>query len=220
VDVRYESAVKDYALALLDNEGLRSEFSAFVDRLALAGWRNSLAQTMVKLLAPGIPDIYQGSELADFSLVDPDNRRPVDFAQCARLLAEGGRPAGFPAAKQALVAQLLAVRNAHPDLFAQGDYFRLESEGPKREHLVGFGRSHRGRLLIAVAPRLTLGLIDERGEIPAEAWRGTKLLLRPEWQGMQLRDASSPRRIEARAELDVSELLSDSYVGVFVAEHA
>lgn len=132
-------------------------------RLAHLGMVNSLTQTVLKLTVPGVPDIYQGNETWDFSLVDPDNRRPVDYERRQRLLEEvekrspqhllrNWRDGGI---KLRTVQAILGVRKAHPELFSQGTYDPLTPRGRFEDNVVGFSRTHQREHLIVVVPRLT-----------------------------------------------------------------
>lgn len=169
VNEPYEAAVKAYASRLMapDNAGFRKDFSETLRPFTQAGQMNSLTQTILKLTAPGIPDIYQGSEQRDFSFVDPDNRRLPDFAALATDLNEGDaeEPLDWTAEglangriKQQVIRRLLHWRLAHPELFHRGDYLPLAIEGQNREHLTGFLRRHAGAALLVVVPRWTLKL--------------------------------------------------------------
>lgn len=175
-DEEYEQACARFAEALLrpgGNNAFYAALSEFVDAVAIPAAVNSLSQLLVKLTAPGMPDIYQGTELWDFSLVDPDNRRPVDFAARARTLQE--IEMRLAKAPDALVAELLenfadgriklflmrralAARNAHADIFREGAYAPLSFTGERSEHLFGFVRSLEGRHLLTVVPRFPLRL--------------------------------------------------------------
>src|SRR5205823_14183221 len=128
------------------------------------------AELVLKLTVPGVPDIYQGGELWDFSLVDPDNRRPVDFAQRRRLLDEiSGIKAGDVAErwqdgreKLFVTARLLGLRRDDPELFATGDYQPLAiGEGRNSDRLCALSRSYRDSALVVAVPRLTYGLFRE-----------------------------------------------------------
>lgn len=156
-DEAYEAAVKDYAARLLapDNAAFQDDFAATLQPFIRAGRLNALSQTLIKLTAPGVPDIYQGSEAGDFSLVDPDNRRPVDFDQLSRsldALPDSGWTAA--AAKQALIARLLAFRKAHAPLFANGTYVALQPSGRRAENVIAFARVLGETAVVTVAPRL------------------------------------------------------------------
>ncbi|MFP4359669.1 MAG: malto-oligosyltrehalose synthase [Alphaproteobacteria bacterium] len=165
-DVVYEAAVHDFVEAALDPQQsprLAEEFHAFVDEIAAAGAVNGLAQTTLKLTIPGVPDIYQGTEGWDLSLVDPDNRRPVDYAAWASSLAalRGGAAVAELAAswrdgriKQAVLARLLAARRDDPELFAAGAYEPLAVEGEAADEVVAFARRLDDRALVVAVPRL------------------------------------------------------------------
>jgi len=159
----------------------------FARRVAEIGMHNSLAQLTLKIASPGVPDFYQGTELWDFSLVDPDNRRPVDFALRRKLLDEL-RTSALPRAELArelyarwedgriklLLTQAgLEARRSHGELFAGGGYAPLETEGLRAANLCAFARNGPGgQLVIAVVPRLVADLV--RGaRLPPEAFAGT-----------------------------------------------
>jgi (1->4)-alpha-D-glucan 1-alpha-D-glucosylmutase len=148
-DEQWEAAVKSFARRLRQHRHFLRMFEPFVDLIARAGERVSLAQTLLKLTCPGIPDIYQGDELPSFALVDPDNRRPVDWESRQRLLRDfrhGAAPT--PAtAKQYLIWKTLELRRRRPDVFAEGDYEPLAA-GPD---VCAFLRG--GQVLVAVPLR-------------------------------------------------------------------
>ncbi len=172
-DPGYEADLSAFVRRALHPEGafLRS-FRAFEAVVGPAGVRNALIQAVLKLTVPGVPDIYQGAEIWEQSLVDPDNRRPVDFARRAAMLDEIGEhpPAelGGAAVKLALTRTLLALRRTRPALFAQGSYEPLEPPGSASDGLCAFARRH-GREVLVVATSLRPG--DAGTEIPAP--RGT-----------------------------------------------
>ncbi|MGA8940388.1 MAG: malto-oligosyltrehalose synthase [Acidobacteriaceae bacterium] len=155
----YERAVNRYIDALLCDAKFVGELEAFVTDIAGAGRVNSLAQTLMKYTAPGVPDLYQGGELWDFSLVDPDNRRPVDYARRMQLLKEMATMGvkqvmersddGLP--KLWLVHQALRLRKEHPEWFGDGaEYVPVMAEGPQAERVIAF---RRGRDVVTVVPR-------------------------------------------------------------------
>jgi (1->4)-alpha-D-glucan 1-alpha-D-glucosylmutase len=154
----FEQAVHAAVDAAYDTPGVRVLIESFSQRLVPYGWSNSLFQKVVQLTMPGVPDVYQGSESFEGSLVDPDNRRPVDYARQSAALgalerAGSGPPAaGSPSAKQWITRQALHARRDRPDLFTV--YRPLILEGPLREHLVAFDRG--GAVTMAV--RLPVGL--------------------------------------------------------------
>ena len=152
-----------------------------------AGALNGLAQCLLRLTCPGIPDLYQGREDWDFSLVDPDNRRPVDFARHAAALAA---PTPFPELlehwrdgriKQTLIARVLGLRRMQPGLFRDGDYLPLEVSGEHAERVLAFARRSRHGCLLVVVPRLACALLGHatQPQVPAEAWGDTCLLPPP-----------------------------------------
>ncbi len=180
----YESACQEFLRATLDpSRAVRGEIAAFAERLGAPGALNGLAQTVLRLAAPGVPDMYQGTELWDQSLVDPDNRRPVDFALRAGLLDEGRPPAqllaSWPsgAVKQSVIHKALTLRNASPDLFAFGTYVKLEAEGPAAAHCLAFSRQHAGQILVAAVSRLAAKALGDVPLLPPEFWDDTRITL-------------------------------------------
>jgi (1->4)-alpha-D-glucan 1-alpha-D-glucosylmutase len=164
--------------------GLLDEIVTLVGRIAAAGAVNGLAQCLLRLTVPGVPDLYQGTEFWDFSLVDPDNRRPVDFA--ARVAALGDSDFSALAAcwrdgriKQALIARLLALRGRTPALFAEGSYVPVPVVGSHAASIVSFVRRHREHWLLAAVPRLPLGMLQRSDDlaIAPAAWSDTALQL-------------------------------------------
>jgi (1->4)-alpha-D-glucan 1-alpha-D-glucosylmutase len=148
-DEEYEGTLGDYVSAIYSDPVLVAEIEAFVSTLADSGYRNSLAQVLLKMLAPGVPDVYQGTELWDFSLVDPDNRRPVDFARRERLLsALAGRSVeelwesrADGAVKLLLLERLLDLRRRHHEaLGPAGGYRPLDASGRDQSRVVAFAR--------------------------------------------------------------------------------
>lgn len=200
-DAAYEEAVAAFVSAVLSPQtgaAFLSDFVRSCQPLWLAGAVNGLSQLALKLFAPGVPDIYQGCELWDFSLVDPDNRRPVDFARRETLL---GQPAptdphalvdnwlsGAP--KMALTVAGLHARRQHPALFAAGTYTALAVSGQFPRQVVAFARATDDAAALLVAPRLVLGLLDgtSRPLIPPERWRDTRIVLPDGWRERPLRD--------------------------------
>jgi (1->4)-alpha-D-glucan 1-alpha-D-glucosylmutase len=164
-----------------------------------------------------VPDIYQGTELWDLSLVDPDNRRPVDFDACAAALqhAEAAEPAALladwrsGAMKARLLAAGLRLRGMRPDLFASGDYVPLALEGSERDRVVAFARVlPDGGRVVVVAPRLVLPLMssDAPPIVPAAAWGDTSVLLPDALQG-RYRDAVTGLVSEAGDRLSLATVL-------------
>jgi (1->4)-alpha-D-glucan 1-alpha-D-glucosylmutase len=154
---------------------LGDEIAEFVERIQGPGWSNSLGQKLVQLTMPGVPDVYQGTELWDFSLVDPDNRRPVDFELRREILAAVEEEAppidATGAVKLRVVSQALRLRWERPELFTK--YWSLPADGQAAGHVLAY---HRSPDLVVVATRLPVGLAESGG------WGDTSLHLPGEWQ--------------------------------------
>lgn len=176
----YEAGLNSFIARILD----RSQSSEFLDsvqalarRVALLGALNSLSQLTLKATLPGIPDFYQGTESWDFSLVDPDNRRPVDFAARAGALRGLERPdwqqltKDWPSGhvKLAWTRHLLKLRTELADLFTDGDYAPLEVTGPHRDHLIAYARRHGRNAVVVVAPRCFAPFTDNGRTWPVAA---------------------------------------------------
>jgi (1->4)-alpha-D-glucan 1-alpha-D-glucosylmutase len=181
----YEDAVREfirYALDVSRPNAFLDSFTGFVARVAPLGMHNSLVQTVLKLTVPGVPDIYQGAELWDFSLVDPDNRRPVDYAARRKLLdAEDTDVAQSRDGRLKLrfARDLLRLRRQHPDLFGLGSYEALTVTGACAERIVAFARQHEGTsLLVAAAlfPAREMAWSDEQIASGQDQERWTSLL--------------------------------------------
>jgi (1->4)-alpha-D-glucan 1-alpha-D-glucosylmutase len=182
-DDGYDRALSAFIEAALTDRAFVEDLVAFVGTLIEPGRVNSLTQTVLKLTCPGVPDLYQGAELWDLSLVDPDNRRPVDHGARSALLslvADGSieeimARADEGAPKLLLTQRLLRLRRERPDLFGPDATYRaLQVEGRKSEHVIAFAREED---LVVVAPRLVLGLGD--------GWGATMVELGPgEWQSI------------------------------------
>ena len=177
----YEESIRGFVDGVFQAPEFIASLERFVDPLILPGRINSLAQTLIKMVAPGVPDFYQGSELWDLSLVDPDNRRPVDFALRAALVRRAREltaadvltewEAGLP--KLWMTARLLSIRRERAEDFSdQSKYQPLVAQGTHLGRLLAF---RRGENLIAVVPRFTLTLggdwSDTRLPLPGGAWR-------------------------------------------------
>jgi len=211
----YEDAVRDFALACLDDDGFVTDIEGLVSRLRQFGWSNGLTTKLLTLTGPGVPDLYQGSELWDLSLVDPDNRRPVDYGVRRALLDRvGGIPVaqlwekedGDGATKLAVVRAALAVRAEQPAAFGAGSagrYQALTGQGGAATHLLA---TQRGDKVIALGSRLPLGLARRGG------WGDTALTLPPgRWSGRL-----GPGTWEG--EVAVGALLESLPVALLVAE--
>lgn len=197
VNAEYEEALVQFIRAILeprDGNLFLSDFGGFQRRLLRFGLLNGLSQTICQLTAPGVPDIYQGNELWDFSLVDPDNRRPVDYDRRRRFLEELQQKAtatdpqwvrslahntGDGRSKLWLTWKVLQFRRAHEELFRRGEYLPLRVTGEHASNLCAFARRREKDFAIVVAPRLYLRLLGEREQLPigADIWENTAVEL-------------------------------------------
>lgn len=215
----YEAAVERFVRAALDpacSAPFLEDVAGFVERIAPAAALNSLAQTLLKLTVPGVPDIYQGTELWDLGLVDPDNRRPVDFDARDAALRDTTPLHGLLGEwrdgrlKLGLVARVLDWRRQWPELFTGGDYVPLALDGPRAGHLVAFVRCAPGApAALVVVPRLACALLgDRRSPLPPPAsWRRTKIVLPPVLTGGPWRDILTGSE-HGPGELAVDEVLN------------
>ena len=177
-DEQYDAAVQAFVEGVFADEQLVADVVAFLTPLVAPGRVNSLAQALLRLTAPGVADTYQGTELWDLSLVDPDNRRPVDYGERRRLLAEladglplsevmGRSEEGLP--KLAVTTRALQLRRRRPEAFGvKGAYRPLRATGPGADHVVAFARREE---VVTVVPRLVLG-VDQSG-----GWADTSVTL-------------------------------------------
>jgi (1->4)-alpha-D-glucan 1-alpha-D-glucosylmutase len=222
----YEAALSAFVRAALDTSGA----NPFLDDLAALrrtvdhlGAINALAQQLLKLTAPGVPDVYQGTELWDQSLVDPDNRRPVNYAQRAAALAELRRRApSSDLAKELLVRQAdgriklwlthraLACRRSWPELFAEGDYVPVEAMGSAAEHVVAFARRQGEREALVAVPRLVGGLLRGKAVDPlgAGVWGNTRLAIPTTESGTAYRDVFTGQILRSVAGSDDATTLA------------
>ncbi len=191
-DQRWEEALRAFVnslFALPARHKLWGEFLPFARRIGEIGLHNSLSQVVLKLAMPGVPDLYQGCELWDFSLVDPDNRRPVDFAARRAMLAELRASSLLPAQlarslyetwedgriKLFVTQAGLQARKRLAHLFTEGGYAPLHAEGPRAANLCAFARTGPdGRLAIAVVPRLVAGLLHG-ARLNPDSFSGTRI---------------------------------------------
>lgn len=184
----YESACQGFLTGLMHKPAaaaLRESLAQAVASIAPAGALNGLAQCLLRLCCPGVPDLYQGTEFWDFSLVDPDNRRPVEYAARMSALDQPWSERELLAQwrdgqiKQYLIARVLQLRQAEPALFSAGSYQPLEVQGAHKYQAVAFLREYQGRRLIAVVPRLVSDLLfgQTHPQVPLERWGDTRIQL-------------------------------------------
>ncbi len=191
-------------------------FVPFQRRVADAGMVAGLSQVALRHLAPGVPDCYQGSELWDLRLVDPDNRRPVDFRRRQELLSHLDREAATDERfleglrrdrldgriKLWVHAVLLRLRSAMPGLFLEGTWEPLEVRGPMSRSLLAFARRHGDRVLVGAVPRLVAGHLAQGDAWPWDSglWADTTIVLPQDWRDVRLKDvfAGLPLPVEGR----------------------
>jgi (1->4)-alpha-D-glucan 1-alpha-D-glucosylmutase len=180
----YEKAVQEFCTRIVaDEERWLPDFLELHRTVARHGARNGLAQVALKIAAPGVPDFYQGTELWNFNLVDPDNRRPVDYKRRSAMLDELRRR--YSEDRIGLIRELAAnpekdetklfvtyrgldFRRAHPELFAEGEYLPLEVKGSCARNVCAFARRHDGKWTVVVAPRWTTKVTE---------WGDTEVML-------------------------------------------
>lgn len=230
----YEKAVQQFVNRILTpapENAFLVNFISFEKRVSFFGRLNSLSQTLLKIASPGVPDFYMGTELWDCSMVDPDNRRPVDFHHrlallnvltdqfeamprpqlLARLLAESASGA----IKMFVIWRLLDLRRQHPELFARGRYIPASATGPGARHLCAFSRRLDGQEIIAVAPRLIFTLLSGQEKLPigSTVWADTAIRLPGSKPGGLYRDVFTGRVLQTqpcqnRAALQAADVLA------------
>jgi (1->4)-alpha-D-glucan 1-alpha-D-glucosylmutase len=237
----YDRAVRNFVMQVLDDRRKNrflGDLQAFARRVAFFGRWNSLSQVLLKLTCPGVPDIYQSTELWDLSLVDPDNRRPVDYEQRQSLLSglkerieKPGENLGFLArellenswdgrVKLYLVWRTLQARRRAPKIFSVGSYLPLEAEGDKKDHLFAFARTLGKDSILVAVPRLIVGLLEGRegpplGEAP---WKDTRIRVSEEWVGWKFRNLFTGEELGVRkGERGAGFFLADLFLNFPVA---
>ncbi len=233
-DTDYEEAFVSFVEAVLDpseRNAFLKELAPLQAKVAHHGAWSSLAQTLLKITSPGIPDFYQGTELWDLSLVDPDNRRPVDFAEriaflkeikarwtsdlveyASELLAakEDGRVKLF------LIRRALSARNLQPDVFSRGEYIPLTTAGKFSRHVVAFARRYGNAWAVIAVPRFTTRLVYET-EVPIgrQVWQDTEVIL-PEGAPGAWTDALTGGHAQGGGSLAMGEMLAHFPVALLV----
>jgi (1->4)-alpha-D-glucan 1-alpha-D-glucosylmutase len=233
---QYDAAVQNFVRAVLPDDRASDPFLADLlelqRRVDFFGRYNGLSQLLLKLASPGVPDSYQGTELWMLTLVDPDNRRPVDYAQRRHVLEAMRERVGEPEAdlrayarelldasgdgrvKLYVTQRALAFRREHHDLFAEGAYVPLHARGECADHVCAFARTLGDRIAVVVVPRLVVGLGDGQERRPlGDVWGDTELVLPPA-VAKPCRDlftgaAIEPRRAGDDAVLPMASVLGD-----------
>jgi (1->4)-alpha-D-glucan 1-alpha-D-glucosylmutase len=228
---RYEAAARAFLFDILApqrRDGFLRELSAFVGRISRAGAVNGLLQTLLRTTVPGVPDLYQGTELWDFSLVDPDNRRPVDFGRRAGWLTQ--TPPSEQLAnwrdgrvKLGIVHRALTLRAVSPALFLAGMYVPLTVSGPRAKHAIAFARRHGDAYAIVIGTRLSATLLPADSDVPLvppEAWQDTYVTLPRALAGRALFDCLSPcaPKADEAGRLPLAEALAALPVALLVEE--
>jgi (1->4)-alpha-D-glucan 1-alpha-D-glucosylmutase len=240
-NTEYETAVSSFVRTLL-NRGAKNrfldDFVPFQRRVARIGLWNSLSQTLLKLTCPGVPDIYQGNDSWDFSLVDPDNRRPVDYIRRQQMFESmhgwGNAPDALSIRrlletpedgriKMYLIWRTLCLRQQQPDLFQQGEYIPLAVEGAKAKHVVAFARKSGTTTALVVVPRLVAGLLNDIDLPPIgpRVWDDTHVLLPFPSISEKCRNAFTGEVLDLQktdeyAKIDVSKALAEFPVALYL----
>jgi (1->4)-alpha-D-glucan 1-alpha-D-glucosylmutase len=221
----YENATSEFIENVLNgsNRQFISDFAAFHRPIAFLGQFNSYAQALLKITSPGVPDFYQGTELWDFNLVDPDNRRPVDYnvrtsafanlkSRCDQVplvdvISEALREPESGEFKLFITWKALNFRRAHPQLFLEGTYLPISSAGKKSKHLVAFARESDRKKIIVLVPRLIAGLVEQRERHPTgtDVWGDTSLIM-PEEQPQRFRNAFTGEQLHSEAHEGVQSI--------------
>jgi malto-oligosyltrehalose synthase len=220
----YEQSLSDFASRLLGGNPALAILSGIGEDIATAAVTNSLAAAVLRIAAPGVPDVYQGDDLWQLALVDPDNRRPLDLtlhqqalssiadAPISELLAswEDGR------IKQAVMRAALHARRTHPEVFGAGEYLPLETSGPGADHVLAFARLHATGTAVLVVPRLSHTLVDA-GQFPVgpAAWGATTITV-PAPDSAVLVDVLTGKQHEHRGELHIGAVLADLPVALLL----
>ena len=235
-DNEYEEAFLSFIQEILDpgeNNRFLKDFIPFQKRIAHYGIFNSLSQTLIKLTSPGVPDFYQGTELWDLNLVDPDNRRPVDFNIRQRFLSEikvrekenlGGLIEELVETREDgriklfLIYRVLRLRNAKRSLFENGDYLPLEITGRYKDNIITFARRRKEDWAIVVAPRFLTSVIKEN-EYPLgrDVWLDTSICV-PEEAPLLWKDVFSDMTVEFKGRVLVGDILRFFPVGLIVGK--
>jgi (1->4)-alpha-D-glucan 1-alpha-D-glucosylmutase len=217
----YDRAVRNFVMQVLDERHKNrflGDLRAFARRVAFFGRYNSLSQVLLKLTCPGVPDIYQGTELWDFSLVDPDNRRPVDFERRQAILAGLKKRVEEPREnlvslarelwenswdgriKLFLIWRALQARRRRSKVFSEGAYLPLETGGEKKDHLFAFARTLGEDSFVVAVPRLVVGLLagKEEQSLGGAPWQNTRVKVPAQWIGRRYRNLFTGEELEVR----------------------
>ncbi|MGH8386712.1 MAG: malto-oligosyltrehalose synthase [Pseudomonas sp.] len=223
----YEQATQGFIQRLLlspEGELLRSALGKAVQAIAAAGALNGLAQTLLRMTVPGVPDLYQGNEFWDFSLVDPDNRRPVDYVSRQQSLQQPAQPSELLAdwrdgrIKQALIARTLNLRAEHAELFRRGTYQPLEIVGSQAHRVLAFVRELEGKRAIVIVPIRCAPLLENSAvpRVSAPQWGDTRINLPFMTTDENLKGLFSSLAVTKNRELMISDALGDFPVNLII----
>jgi (1->4)-alpha-D-glucan 1-alpha-D-glucosylmutase len=242
----YDNAISQFVADVLDagrNQGFIADFQKFQTRISHYGLFNSLSQTLLKLTSPGVPDTYQGSELWDFSLVDPDNRRPVDYDRRKQMLGDLSSRASEKGSqslarellenrvdgriKLYITQRVLDYRCQHRGLLSAGEYLPVAVEGLKANHLLAFARQSGEKVVLIAVPRLYFGLTSGSDQLPfgQAVWRDTRLVLggldpKLEWRNIFTGDTVWRTEQGGTLTLTAADLFKDFPVAFLEATNA
>ena len=237
----YEDAVMIFVDSVLgssatENQFLK-EFVPFQRKISHFGMFNSLSQTLLKITCPGVPDFYQGSEIWDFSLVDPDNRRPVDYGlrieMLRRLKEREGSEAGHALSRELtlnkdtgeiklyVTYKALACRKTYRKLFEEGEYMPLETAGEAADHICSFARRLGNREVVVIVPRFLIRLVPEEKRLPfgTEVWGDSHVIVPFTEEGGRYRNVFTSETISVGRKngalcLHASEVFANSPVAL------
>lgn len=223
----YEQAAQQFLQRLLvhpDGQLLRAALGKAAKTIAVPGALNGLAQTLLRMIVPGVPDLYQGNEYWDFSLVDPDNRRPVDYASRQQAMQASVNLPDLLTRwrdgriKQSLIAQTLNLRAEHAELFQRGTYQALEVVGSQAHRVLAFAREHEGKRAIVIVPIRCAALLENSAEPQVEAlrWGDTRVKLPFATSDENLKGLFSSTAVTHHKELNISAALGDFPVNLFI----
>jgi (1->4)-alpha-D-glucan 1-alpha-D-glucosylmutase len=237
-NAEYESALVSFVERILSPSGenqFLNVFRPFFKKIAYFGIFNTLSQTLIKITAPGVPDFYQGTELLDLNLVDPDNRRSVDFAKRGQFLSEiKDKLAADPLIlveellhsrddgriKLFLIAAALQTRKDHAALFADGTYIPLKVEGRYKDHIIAFGRSFKKRCSITIVPRFLTALVKAReNPLGSRFWQDTRVVL-PQKNDSQWENVFTKETLLGESCLQIGQTLTHFPAALLIGEIA
>ena len=227
----YEQRLQGFVEAILASQPFLDDFAEFHARIAFHGAFNALAQVLLKVASPGVPDFYQGTELWDFHMVDPDNRRPVDYAKrialleslrrreaedrggLIRHLVDNWREDGI---KLLVTSKALEHRRRNRELYREGGYLPLEAQGERREHVVAFARRNGERWASVAVPRLSVGLGCTPPDMRSAQWGDTVVRL-PQGAPSRWIDMFTCGPLEGSAALPLAQVFREMPVALLEA---